>query len=529
MPKVLIADKMDAVAAEIFKSRGVDVETRTDLSPDQLAQIIGGYDGIAVRSTTKITAPILATPGVLKVIGRAGIGVDTVDVAAATRAGVVVMNTPFGNSVTTAEHTVAMMMALARSIPEANASTHAGKWEKSAFMGVELAGKTLGVVGCGNIGGIVARRALALEMKVMAFDPFLNDVRAAELGVTCAELDDVLRTADFITLHTPMTDKTRGLIDARAIAKMKKGVYLINCARGGLIVEKDLLEALNAGHVAGAALDVFETEPATENILFGHKNVICTPHLGASTREAQVNVAQQIAQQMSDYLLTGAIQNAVNMPAVSADEAPRLKPFLLLGDILGSFAGQIVTGALSSVLIDYQGDVAWMNTKPITLAVLAALLRPVSDSVNLVNAADLLAARGIHLRESTTKLCPVFDSAICVEFSVDTPAGPVQHRITGTLFANQSPRIVDIDGVNIEAAVTPHMILVRNTDKPGFIGALGTLLGRHAINIADFRLGRLGPGLDAVALVSIDTALSAGMLADIGTLPQIQSVQKLAF
>lgn len=525
MPRVLIADKMDGVAAEIFKSRGIEADTKTGLSSEDLAKIIGDYDGIAVRSTTKIGADVLANPGALKVIGRAGIGVDTVDVEAATRAGVVVMNTPFGNSVTTAEHTVAMMMALARSLPQANASTHTGKWEKSAFMGVELMGKTLGLIGCGNIGGIVARRAIGLEMKVMAFDPFLTEARAFELGVQRAEFDDVLKHADFISIHTPMTDKTRGMIDAAAMTKMKKGVRLINCARGGLIVEKDLHAALDAGQVAGAALDVFETEPATENILFGHKNVICTPHLGASTSEAQVNVARQIAEQMSDYLLNGAVQNAVNMPAISADEAPRLRPFMNLAETLGTFVGQMSDTAFDEVRIEYQGRVVGMNIKALSTCVLAAVLKPVSSAINMVNAFEHARSNGMTIHETTTETCADFGSAIKV--TIKGAAGT--YTVMGTLFAGRNPRLVNIDGVDIEGAPASHMLLIRNHDKPGMIGALGSLLGDAGFNIADFRLGRVAQGGSAIALVTLDIPLSEEVMVRVRQIPQIQQVQQIRF
>ncbi|MGH6927969.1 MAG: phosphoglycerate dehydrogenase, partial [Dongiaceae bacterium] len=341
MPKVLIADELSVHAVAIFRQRGVEVDVRTGLKPPELKAAIADYDGLAVRSSTKVTAEILAAAPKLKVVGRAGIGVDNIDVPAATQRGVVVMNTPHGNSITTAEHAIAMMFALARQIPQADKSTQAGKWEKSRFMGVELTGKTLGIVGCGNIGSIVAERAHGLKMKVIAFDPFLSDERARDLNVQKVDLDTLLTRADIITLHTPLTDSTRNLIDAKAIAKTKKGVRIINCARGGLLAEVDLKAAIESGHVAGAALDVFLEEPAKQNALFGMEQVITTPHLGAATSEAQENVAVQIAEQMADFLLTGAVSNALNMPSVTAEEAPRLRPYMKLAEQLGSFAGQI--------------------------------------------------------------------------------------------------------------------------------------------------------------------------------------------
>ncbi|MDP6346333.1 MAG: phosphoglycerate dehydrogenase, partial [Alphaproteobacteria bacterium] len=386
MAKVLIADKMSPRAAEIFRDRGVDVDEKPGLAPEELAAIIGDYDGLAIRSATKVTADLLAAAGRLKVVGRAGIGVDNVDQAAATAHGVCVMNTPFGNSITTGEHAISLMMALAREIPAADRSTHDGKWEKNRFMGVELYGKVLGVIGCGNIGAIVCDRAIGLKMRVVAYDPYLSEERARELGVERVELDELFARADFITLHTPLTDATRGIIDAEAIAKMKPGVRVINCARGGLVVEEDLKAGLETGRVAGAALDVFATEPAKENALFGMENVVVTPHLGAATSEAQVNVAVQVAEQMSDYLLTGAINNALNMASVSAEEAPRLTPYFLLARELGSFAGQLTTSALQSVHIEYQGRVAELNARPLTAIVLEGLLSPLMDNVNMINA-----------------------------------------------------------------------------------------------------------------------------------------------
>ena len=330
--RVLISDKLSPAAIAIFKERGVEVDFRPGLDKGELARIIADYDGLAIRSATKVTAKLLERATKLKVIGRAGIGVDNVDIPAATARGVIVMNTPFGNSITTAEHAIALMFALARQIPTADASTQAGKWEKNRFMGVEVTGKTLGVIGCGNIGSIVASRGLGLKMRVVAFDPFLSAERAAEIGVEKLELNDLLARADFITLHTPLTPQTRNILSAENLAKTKKGVRIINCARGGLVDEGALCAALDSGHVAGAALDVFVEEPATANPLFGCANFIATPHLGASTNEAQENVALQVAEQMSDYLTRGAISNAVNFPSITAEEAPRLRPFIALAE-----------------------------------------------------------------------------------------------------------------------------------------------------------------------------------------------------
>lgn len=523
--KVLISDKMSPQAEQIFKDRGLDVTVKTDLKPEELASFIGDFDGLAIRSSTKVTPDILKGAKKLKVIGRAGIGVDNVDIPAATQTGVVVMNTPFGNSITTAEHTIAMLMALARDIPQANASTHAGKWEKSKFMGQELFGKTLGVIGCGNIGSIVADRAIGLKMKVVAFDPFLSPERAVQLGVEKAELDDVLTRADFITLHTPMTDATRGIINAAAIAKTKKGVRFINCARGGLIVEADLKAALDSGHVAGAALDVFETEPAKDNVLFNHPKVVCTPHLGASTVEAQENVALQVAEQMADFLLQGAVANAVNMPSVSAEDAPKLRPYMQLADQLGSFAGQLATDDAHEIQIEYEGQVASVNTRPLTSLVLAGFLKPTMEGVNIVSAPARAKERGISLAETKREKSQNYQTLIRV--TVKGKDG--SKTVAGTLFGGDQPRIVDIDGLKTEAALKGYMLFVLNEDKPGLIGAVGTILGDNAINIADFNLGRI-PGKDkALAIISVDDKIPDAVVSAIATIKQVIRVQLLKF
>jgi len=523
-PKVLISDALSPRAVEIFQQRGVDVELKTSLKPDELKAIIGNFDGLAIRSSTKVIADVMAAAPKLKVVGRAGIGVDNVDVPAATARGIVVMNTPFGNSITTAEHAIALMFALARQIPAANASTHAGKWEKSKFMGVELTGKTLGVIGCGNVGSIVAERALGLKMKVAAYDPFLTPERALELGVEKVELDDVFKRADFITLHTPLTDQTRNIIDAKALAKCRKGVRIINCARGGLIVEADLKAALESGQVAGAAIDVFAEEPAKQNILFGMDNVVCTPHLGASTTEAQENVALQIAEQMSDFLLTGAIVNALNMPSVSAEDAPKLKPYMKLSEQLGTLAGQIIQVGIKSVSIEYEGHVATLNTRPLTNMLLMGLLRPSLASVNMVNAPVIAKDRGIKLSE--TRRENEGDYHTLVRVKIETGEGTL--RLDGTLFSGK-PRIVGIDDVTLEAELAPRMLFVRNEDKPGFIGRLGTCLGAGKINIANFTLGRSKPGSNAVCLVSADNDIPDAVLLEIRKLPGVVGVYALKF
>lgn len=525
MPKVLIADKMSAAAEKIFRDRGIDVDVITGLERDELIKIIGDYDGLVVRSSTKATPPVIAAADRLKVIGRAGIGVDNIDIPASTERGIVVMNTPFGNSITTAEHAIALMFALARDIPAANASTHQGKWEKNRFMGVELTAKTLGVIGCGNIGANVAARGLGLKMKVVAFDPFLTPERAIELGVESVDLDTLLSRADFITLHTPLTDNTRNIINKAALAKTKKGVRIINCARGGLINEADLKVALESGHVAGAALDVFEQEPAKENDLFGMDNVVCTPHLGASTEEAQENVALQVAEQMSDFLLTGAVANAINMPSISAEDAPRLRPFVALAEQLGLFAGQITESRIEAVTIEYAGEVSDLNCAPLTAAAIAGLLRPLLSDVNMVSAPALAKQRGLQVAESKQESAGAFDSYIRLVVKTERQ----ERSVAGTVFSDSKPRIIQVKSINLEAELSPRMLYVTNTDRPGFIGALGSLLGSHNINIASFSLGRDKPNGDAISLVSIDEEISGDVLSAIQALPQVVQAKKLYF
>jgi D-3-phosphoglycerate dehydrogenase len=526
-PKVLISDALSPAAVQIFKDRGVAVDFQPSLGKDKdkLAEAIGGFDGLAIRSATKVTAKLLDRSNGLKVIGRAGIGVDNVDIPAATARGIIVMNTPFGNSITTAEHAVTLMLSLARQIPEADASTRAGKWEKNKFMGVEIFGKTLGVIGCGNIGSIVADRAIGLKMKVIAYDPYLSAERAVNLGVEKVALDELFRRADFITLHTPLTEKTANIVDAKAIAKMRKGVRIINCARGGLVDEAAIYEALKSGHVAGAAFDVFIEEPATSNPLFSLPNVVCTPHLGASTSEAQENVALQVAEQMSDYLLRGAITNAVNFPSISAEEAPQLKPFVALAEKLGSFAGQLTETGLHKVQITYEGAVAQMNTKALTSAAIAGMLRPMLQDVNVVSAPIVAKDRGIVVEETRREAEGDYESLITVNVTTDRQS----RHVSGTVFADGRPRIVNIKGIRMDAEFGPSMIYITNLDKPGFIGKFSSTLGDAGINIATFHVGREAPGGNAIALIEIDGELPADVLAKVRALPQVQQARVLKF
>src|ERR1700722_5313348 len=524
-PRVLISDKLSPAAVAIFKERGVEVDVKPGLDKEEIAKIIGDYDGLAIRSNTKVTAKLLERATKLKVVGRAGIGVDNVDIPAATARGVIVMNTPFGNSITTAEHAIALMFALARQIPSADVSTQAGKWEKNRFMGVELTGKTLGIIGCGNIGAIVASRALGLKMRVVAFDPFLSAERAQEIGVEKLELSDLLARADFITLHTPLTAQTRNILSVENLAKTKPGVRIINCARGGLVDEAALRAALDSGLVSGAAFDVFIEEPATANPLFGHPNFIATPHLGASTNEAQENVALQVAEQMSDYLTRGAISNAINFPSITAEEAPKLKPFIALAEGLGSFAGQLTQAPIQKVTITYEGAVAELKIKALTSAAIAGLLRPSLVDINVVSAPTVAAQRGIVIEEMTRAADRDYESFI----TLTAETGQKTRAIGGNVFQDGKPRILLIKGIKVDAEFTPSMIYVTNEDKPGFIGRFASLLGDAGVNIATFALGRDEQGGSAIALVSIDGAAPPEVIAKVGKIDGVRQVAALRF
>jgi D-3-phosphoglycerate dehydrogenase len=508
-----------------FEARGIEADVRTGLSESELIEAIAGYDGLAVRSTTKVTGRVLEAAPALKVVGRAGIGIDNIDLQAATAHGVVVMNTPFGNSVTTAEHTVAMMLALARQLPAADRSTRAGKWEKSRFMGTELAGKVLGLIGCGNIGAIVADRAQGLKMRVIAYDPYLAPERATDLGVEKVELDQLLTRADVISLHKPLNDGTRNILSAAALAKTRQGVRIINCARGGLLDEEALHQAIVAGHVAGAALDSFMEEPAKNSPLFDLEQVVVTPHLGASTVEAQEKVAVQIAEQMADYLTSGAVVNALNTPSVSAEEAPKLLPYMKLAGQLGSFAGQLTETGLRSATITYAGQVAALNTRPLTAALLQGLLAPLLDSVNMVNAPSIARERNIAVTTIHEEAIEGYQTL--VRLTVSTERG--ERSVAGTLFHEQRPRLVEIRGIEVDARLGPHMLYVRNDDRPGLIGDLGTALGDAGDNIATFHLGRTRPGGDAIALIEVDQPVPEEVLQRLCELPHVTQCKRLRF
>ncbi|MGA0714364.1 MAG: phosphoglycerate dehydrogenase [Gemmobacter sp.] len=501
-PRVLVSDDLSPTAVQILRDRGIEVDFDPTLGKDKerLAAVIGDYDGLAIRSATKVTAKLLEGARRLRVVGRAGIGVDNVDIPAASRKGVIVMNTPFGNAITTAEHAIAMMFAVARQIPEASASTHAGKWEKARFMGVELCNKTLGVIGAGNIGAIVCDRALGLRMKVVAFDPFLSEERAQKMGVQKVELDELLARADIITLHAPLTDKTRNILSAEAIARTKPGVRIVNCARGGLVDEAALAAAIRAGHVAGAAFDVFEVEPATDSPLFGLPNVVCTPHLGASTLEAQENVALQVAEQMADYLLTGAVQNALNMPSVTAEEAAVMGPWLRLAGHLGSFAGQMTDEPIKAINILHDGVAAGMNLAALDCATIAGILRASNPQVNMVSAPLIARERGVQVSTTRQAKSGAFDGYIKLTVVTDRR----ERSVAGTVFSDGKPRFIQIKGITIDAEIGRHMLYTTNEDVPGVIGLLGMTMSKNGVNIANFTLGRAGVGAEAIAILYLD-------------------------
>ena len=526
-PKVLVSDKLSETAVQIFRDRGIDVDFDPSIGKDKdkLLAVIDHYDGLAIRSATKATEKIINAATNLKVIGRAGIGVDNIDRAAASKKGVIVMNTPFGNMITTAEHAIAMMFAVARQIPEASASTHAGKWEKSNFMGVELTGKTLGVIGAGNIGGIVCERALGLKMKVVAYDPFLSEERAEKLGVQKVDLDDLLARADFITLHVPKTEQTSNILNAEAIAKMKPGVRVLNCARGGLVDEAALAEALKSGHVAGAAFDVFEVEPATDSPLFNLSNVVCTPHLGAATSEAQENVAVQVAEQMSDYLLTGAVTNALNMPSVTAEEAKIMGPWLALAGHLGAFIGQMTSEPIKAINILYDGTVSSMNLAALNCGVVAGIMKAGNPDVNMVSAPVIAEERGIKISTTNQNKSGAFDAYIKVTVVTETR----ERSVAGTVFSDGKPRFIQIKGINVDAEIGRHILYTTNDDVPGIIGVLGSTMGKNNVNIANFTLGRASEGGQAIALLYVDAPVSDVVLAELQATGKFNQVSHLEF
>ncbi|MBF0422658.1 MAG: phosphoglycerate dehydrogenase [Magnetococcales bacterium] len=528
MAKVLISDKMSPEAEQVFRSRGVEVDYLPGLTPEELKAKLPNYDGIAIRSATKLTRELIQAATRLKVIGRAGIGVDNVDIPAASKQGVIVMNAPFGNSVTTAEHTMALMLAAARHVPAATISTRAGKWEKNGFMGRELAGKTLGIIGTGNIGSLVIERCKGMKMNILAYDPFISKSKAQDMEVELVdELDLFWPRVDVLTVHAPLTPKTRHIVNGDALAKMKKGVIIINCARGGIVDEPALYEALKSGKVFAAGLDVFEKEPAKESPLFELDNVILTPHLGASTTEAQIKVAVQIAEQISDFLLKGTVQNALNIPAVSEHELPTLRPYLNLADKLGTTLGQLTETGVKSIEVTYEGSVATLSHKPITNALLNALLTPMLETgVNLVNAPLIAKERGIDVAEVVRSQSKRgFTSLITVTIHTERR----QRCIAGTLSYDERPRIVSMNEVPVEATPEGNLLFIANQDAPGLIGRVGTLLGEAGINIANFHLGRTRQGGSAVAFINIDQDVPKGVMEQLLQVPNVIEVKLVRY
>jgi len=525
MYRVLISDNLSPEGIKIFQMNPeIEVDARTKVAPEELKKIIGNYDALVIRSATKVTAEIVALADNLKVIGRAGTGLDNVDIPAASKRGIVVMNTPGGNSVAAAEHAIAMMLSINRKIPQATASMKAGKWEKSRFTGRELTNKTLGIIGVGRVGNIVADRAQGLRMKVLAYDPFISPEAAAKAGITLASLDEIYETSDFITVHTPLTKETKGIINKKAFAKMKKEVCLINCARGGIIDERDLYEALVSGQIAGAALDVFEEEPPKNMDLISLDNVICTPHLGASTDEAQINVAVAIAEQISAYLTTGEIRGAVNFPAVSAEILSVIKPYLNLAEKLGKFEAQFVSGPIREVDIEYSGEILNYNVEPLTITFLKGLLTPIlNESVNYINAPLIAKERGIRVLEAKSTEVKDYTSMIAVTIKV----GRKKTSASGAIFGRQEPRIVSIDKFKVEVIPEGRIFVVSNNDKPGVIGNIGTTLSKYGVNISRLNLSREQIDGQALVVLGTDSIVPPDVVDKLRKLPNIRSVTEI--
>ncbi|MEW6066767.1 MAG: phosphoglycerate dehydrogenase [Nitrospirota bacterium] len=522
--KVLISDNISSRCIEILKNAGLEVDIKTGMGPDKLNACIGDYYGLIIRSATKVTSETIEAAKNLKVIGRAGSGLDNVDKVAATKKGIVVMNTPGSNTITTAEHTIALMVSLARQVPQATMSMKAGRWEKKKFMGVELFNKTLGIVGIGNIGSQVAKRMQAFSMNVIAYDPFLNEAKANEMGVEKVDLPELFRRSDFITIHTPLTPETRNLINKETIKMMKSGVRIINCARGGIINEKDIYDAIVEGKVAGVALDVFEQEPPENNPLLTLDNVIATPHLGASTMEAQENVAIAVAEQVVDYLVHGIIKNAVNFPSIPSEQIARLQPYINLAEKLGGFAAQAFEGGITEFAIEYKGEAIEINTAPVTIAALKGFLSPIlEETVNFVNAPFIAKERGIEVKETKSADAGDYQSMIALRLTTKDR----ESYLAGTLFSKKDPRIIAIDNFKVEIVPDGELLFMYNNDKPGVIGNIGTLLSKNNINIARMHFGREAMGGRAISVVTIDSPATPQIIQEIKRLPNILSVKKI--
>lgn len=523
--RVLVSDSLSEKGVEILKNAGLSVDVNTKLSKDELLKVIGEYDGLVVRSATKVTAEVLNAAKKLKVVGRAGAGLDNIDVPASTKKGVVVMNTPGGNTVTTAEHSISMLLAMLRMIPQATASIKSGKWEKNKFTGTEFCNKTLGIVGMGRVGSHVAKLGQGLMMNVLAYDPYLSPENAQKMGVELVTLLDIYRRSDFITVHSPLTAETKNLINAEAINQMKDGVVLVNCARGGIVDEGALYEALKTKKISAAAFDVFAQEPVDpNNPLLSLDNFIATPHLGASTTEAQENVALAIAEQIVDYLLNGVIRNAANFPSVSPDVLQKLQPYITLSEKLGAFQAAIFEGGIEKVTIEYRGKVAELSVASLTIAALKGLLTPIlEDSVNYVNAPSIAQERGITIEESKNKDAGDYISLITMTVSTNSGTNTAK----GALFSRRDPRIIELNGFPLEVVPEGYMLVLTNVDKPGVVGNTGTLLGQHDINIARMQFGRDVPGGKVVSVISIDSPASDELLDKIRKLPNVLSVKQI--
>ncbi len=516
--RILVTDTLSQRGVDLLHgSPGVEAEVRNNLSPEELKALLQDMDALIVRSATQVSGDVLLSSPRLKVVGRAGVGVDNVDLEAATARGVVVMNTPGGNTISAAEHTVSMLLSLAKHIPQATASMKGGKWEKSRFMSVELSGKILGIIGLGRIGTEVAKRVKGFNLRVLAYDPFIGAEAAESLGVELVDLPELFRQSDFLTIHTPLTRETKHLICAATIAQMKEGVRIVNCARGGIVHEADLHEALKRGRVAGAALDVFEKEPITDSPLFALPNFISTPHLGAASEEAQDAVAVEIAQQVLDYLQKGIIRNAVNAPSVPLEVLRTLQPWLALGEKLGRLASQLSEGRLAEIRLGYQGEIALLDCIPLTVAAVKGILDPIHDSVNMVNAMTIARRRGVRIVENKSTGATDFASQITVTLQTDRG----KTETAGTLFSRQDPRVVDIDGFRLEGILDGYMLVFSNIDVPGVIGRIGTLLGQNNVNIAGMQLGREKRGGRAVSIVNVDDPIPSPVLEEIRRIPNI--------
>jgi D-3-phosphoglycerate dehydrogenase len=522
--KVLVSDNISEKGVSILEKAGLKVNVKTGLAPAALKKEIGKYDALVIRSATKVTADLIKSAKKLKVVGRAGSGLDNVDKTAATKHGIVVMNTPGGNTITTAEHTVALLLAMARNIPQATSSMKQGKWEKKKFMGIELYNKTLGIIGLGNIGSHVAKMAQGMGMNVITYDPYSSEEKAKTLGVTVVDLNKLFKQADFITNHIPLTNETKHLIGAKSIAKMKKGVRIINAARGGVVDEEALYNALKSGKVASAALDVFETEPPEKSPLFELENFICTPHLGASTADAQENVAIAVAHQIVDYLLYGTIRNAVNFPSVSADVLPVLQPYINLAERLGGFITQNFDGSMDEITIEYKGTITELSLEPMTIAVLKGILTPIlKETVNSINAPLIAKERGIEVKEITTDDAGDYHSMMVVKIR----SGKKESVVSGILHGKKDPRIIGMDDFPVEIVPEGEMLVLSNNDRPGVIGNLGTVLGKNKINIARMHFGRAEKGGKAISVVTVDKTVSKEILSQIKKLPNVLSIKHI--